>query len=96
MALALSACGPGVVEAPRASGVSIVIKVDGSVPAQSRVVIDDQVVGALDFAAEHGVRVAAGAHRMTVTAPGYLPFDRAFEAAGKPVVITVSLRQSPD
>ncbi len=96
MGCVLSACSPRVVEAPKAPGVSLVIKVDGSVPEQSRVTIDDEVLGALDFVAEHGVRVPAGTHRMTVTAPGYLPFDRAFQATGKRVVVNVSLRQSPE
>jgi hypothetical protein len=96
MACLLAACSPVVVESPRGPDVSLVIKVDGSVPERSRVTIDDQVLGPLDWVAAHGVRVRAGSHRMTVTAPGYLPFDRAFEATGKRVVVDVSLRQSPE
>ena len=89
-------CGPHVAETPGSPGVSLVIKVDGLVPELSRVTIDDQAVGALDFAAAHGVRLPVGPHRMTVTAPGYLPFDCAFDATGNRVIVTVLLRQSPE
>ncbi len=95
-ALCVACGGPATVPHPTPSIGVLVIKVDGQVPERSQVAIDDQAMGPLDFVAARGVSLPVGAHRMTVTAPGYLPFDRGFDLASKRVVVTVALRQVPD
>ena len=65
-------------------------------PGDAVVVIDDQRVGPLAFVAARGMRVAPGTHRITVEAPGFLPFDTSVEAVEAIVAVDVKLVPVPD
>jgi hypothetical protein len=54
-------------------------------PPQATVTVDDQIVGSLELVAARGVALPPGVHRISVEAPGYLPWDKLVEAKGTPV-----------
>jgi hypothetical protein len=74
---------------------SVPIRFQGS-PPDATVTIDDQRVGSLSLVAARGIRVMPGRHRITVQAPGYLPFDRAVDAKDEVVPVAVTLVPVPD
>ncbi len=65
-------------------------------PADAAVIIDDQRVGSLALVSARGVRVYAGRHRISVEAPGFLPFDEIVEAKDAVVAVQVTLVPIPD
>jgi hypothetical protein len=87
--VALVACTPAV----PAKTVSLRMK---GAPAQATVTIDDQIVGSLELVAAHGVALPPGTHRISVEAPGYLPWDKLVEAKETPVRLDVQLIPIPD
>jgi PEGA domain len=67
-------------------------------PPNASVVIDDRFVGTLELVMARGVAVPAGSHRVSVEAPGYLPWDKIVEAkeGAPPVRLDVRLTPVPD
>ncbi len=66
-------------------------------PADASVVIDEQYVGPLGYVAAHGVRLRLGEHRVSVTKPGYFPYDRLVEKNDSdPFKLDVKLEKVPD
>jgi hypothetical protein len=67
-------------------------------PPNASVTVDDVFIGTLDFVAAHGVALPVGAHRVSVEAPGYFPWDRLVEAKDGqgPVRLDVRLVATPD
>jgi hypothetical protein len=67
-------------------------------PADATVTIDDKVLGPLSYVGTRGVALPPGAHRVSVTAPGYFPHDMevvAKEGSG-PIALDVKLVPVPD
>ena len=67
-------------------------------PKAATVTIDDRFVGSLAIVAARGVALPPGAHRVTVEAPGYFPFDKLIEAneGAGPVRLDVKLVPLPE
>jgi hypothetical protein len=67
-------------------------------PPNATVTIDDQYVGTLEVVSARGVALPPGAHRVSVEAPGYFPWDRIVEAkeGSPPVRVEVVLVAVPD
>jgi hypothetical protein len=93
LALALAACRPPLVaETPKVS-----LRMSGT-PADATVLIDEEAVGTLDLVAAHGVALPVGAHRISVKAGGYFPWDREVtaEEGHSPLRLEVALVPIPD
>ncbi len=60
--------------------------------------LGDAVVGRLDLVSARGVALPVGPHRVSVEAPGYLPWDKLVEAreGAGPVRLEVRLVATPD
>jgi hypothetical protein len=87
----LAGCGPRPLpEAPTVS-----LRMLGGPPGAT-VTIDDQFVGSLDVVSARGVALPPGRHRLSVEAPGYLPYDKVLEAKDRPVLVEVQLVPVPD
>src|SRR5262249_8797816 len=88
---ALVACGPA------RQPPTISMRMVGS-PPNASVTIDDIFVGRLDLVSAHGVALPPGSHRISVEAPGYLPWDKIVEAKdpASPVRLEVRLVPMPD
>jgi hypothetical protein len=67
-------------------------------PPNASVTIDDIFVGRLDIVAARGVALPVGNHRVSVEAPGYLPWDKVVEAkeGAGPVRLDVRLVATPE
>ena len=67
-------------------------------PAEATVVIDDEPLGSLEFVAAHGVALPPGVHYVTVTAPGFFPWDHEVVAkpGSAPISLEVALTRVPD
>jgi hypothetical protein len=91
--LGLSACAPA--QAPTVKTVSL--RMQGT-PPEASVVIDEELVGQLDFVQAHGVALPPGLHHVTVKAGGYFPMDREVEAkpGSPPIRLEVALTAVPD
>jgi len=91
-ALLAIACGPG------GEGARTVSLRMGGGPQDATVTIDEQIVGSLALVAARGVALPPGAHRVSVEAPGFLPWDRVVEAkdGAGPLRLDVSLVPIPD
>ena len=91
LGLSLAACGPA--REPR----TVSLRMVGS-PPNATVTIDDIFVGRLDLVSARGVALPVGTHRVSVEAPGYLPWDRMIEAreGAGPVRLEVRLVAVPD
>jgi hypothetical protein len=89
--LPLAACGP-----PREPK-TVSMRMVGS-PPNASVTVDDIFVGRLDLVSGRGVALPIGAHRVSVEAPGYLPWDKVVEAkeGAGPVRLEVRLVATPD
>jgi hypothetical protein len=89
----LAGCAPAA--SPARSTVSLRLR---GRPAQAIVVIDDEPLGTLGFVAIRGVALPPGAHRITVAADGFFPWDRAIEAkeGSPPMVFDATLIPIPD
>ena len=91
LALALLACGPP----PPPKTVSM--RMAGG-PPNASVTVDDIFVGTLAVVSTRGVALPPGAHRVSVEAPGHLPFDKIIEAreGQGPLRVDVKLVPVPD
>ncbi len=69
-----------------------------AVPKSAKVTVDDQPIGSLDFVIKRGVALPPGKHRITVEAPGYLPWDAEVDVGehGGLVKLDVKLVPIPD
>ena len=67
-------------------------------PVDATVIIDDEPLGSLEFVAAHGVALPPGIHYVTVSAPGFFPWDREVTAKlGSGVIsLEVALTRVPD
>jgi hypothetical protein len=67
-------------------------------PASGTVVIDDEMVGTLDFVEARGVALPVGVHRVTIQARGYFPWDREIDAklGSGPIRVDVAMIEVPD
>ena len=73
-------------------------------PPDATVIIDDEVIGPLDYVMAHGVALPKGEHYVTVKATGYFPSDTVVEAQPPeregdmvpPIVLDVKLVPVPD
>ena len=88
-----AACEPA--QAP--AKVTVSLRLEGN-PGDATVVIDDEDIGPLAFVQTRGVALPPGKHHISVTAPGYLPWDKAVEAKpGDPLIrYDVALIPIPD
>ena len=89
----LAGCQP----APIPATPTVSLRMRGA-PPNATVTIDDMLVGPLDVVQARGVGLPPGAHRISVEASGYLPWDKvvqATEGAG-PVQLDVVLVKIPD
>jgi hypothetical protein len=91
VALALVACGPPA--APK----TVSMRMAGG-PPNASVTVDDIFVGTLDVVSQRGVGLPVGKHRVSVEAPGHLPWDKIVEAkeGAGPVRLDVKLVPIPD
>jgi len=92
IALAIgAACGPP--KEPK----TISMRMVGS-PTTASVTIDDIFVGTLDVVSARGVALPLGPHRVSVEAPGFLPWDKVVEAkeGAGPLRLEVRLVAQPD
>lgn len=87
------AIGCGVPRAPT----TVSMRMVGS-PPNATVTIDDIFVGRMDLVSARGVALPLGPHRISVEAPGYLPWDRIVEAkeVASPIRLDVRLVAEPD
>jgi hypothetical protein len=67
-------------------------------PAGASVTVDDRFVGTLEVVTRRGVALPRGTHRISVEAPGHLPWDMLVEArpGQGPVRLEVRLVPIPD
>ncbi len=89
--LLVGACSPAVGPAAR----TVSLRMRGT-PPNATVTIDDELVGSLEVVAARGVALPAGRHRLSVEAPGYLPYDAIIEAKDRLVQVDVVLVPIPD
>lgn len=89
--LVCGACGPPA--APK----TVSMRMVGG-PPNASVTVDDTFVGTLDVVARRGVALPPGTHRVSVEAPGHLPWDKVVEAkeGQGPVRVDVKLVPVPD
>lgn len=85
------ACGPG------AAGPTVSMRMNGG-PPNASVTVDDVFVGTLDVVMRRGVALPPGTHRVSVEAPGHLPWDKVVEAkeGQGPLRLDVKLVPVPD
>ncbi len=85
------ACGPPAV------GPTVSMRMLGG-PPNASVTVDDVFVGTLDVVMRRGVALPPGTHRVSVEAPGHLPWDKAVEAkeGQGPLRLDVKLVPVPD
>ncbi len=97
LAVVLSTSAAVVACRPAAEPRTVSMHMVGS-PANASVTIDDIFVGRLDIVAARGVALPVGTHRISVEAPGYLPWDKIVEAkeGAGPVRLEVRLVATPD
>jgi hypothetical protein len=88
---AAAACGPP--KEPK----TVSMRMVGS-PPNASVTIDDIFVGRLDTVSARGVALPVGSLRISVEAPGYLPWDKIVEAkeGQGPIRLEVRLVEIPD
>lgn len=94
-ALILLACAIGC--GPPAAGPTVSMRMAGG-PPNASVTVDDVFVGTLDVVTRRGVALPPGTHRVSVEAPGHLPWDRVVEAkeGSGPLRLDVKLVPVPD
>ena len=88
--LVLSACG-GVTSPPTRAQLRII-----SVPDTARVDIDERFAGSGRLLSVRPKDLTPGAHRVSVSAPGYFPHDLELELPAGETTVNVSLRAIPE
>jgi len=88
---ALIGCGP-----PAAAPTVSMRMVGG--PPNASVTVDDVFVGTLELVVQRGVALPPGTHRVSVEAPGHIPWDKIVEAkeGQGPLRLDVKLVPVPD
>ena len=81
---------------PHSAAPTTSLRVHGT-PPDAVVTIDEELVGPLAVVAVRGVALREGTHQVTVSAPGFFPWDRLVTAAGreKPIALEVNLVPIP-
>ena len=64
-------------------------------PEEARVYVDERFVASARVLAQRPRELRAGAHRVTITAPGYFPHDVAVDLPSGTTTIRISLRAVP-
>jgi hypothetical protein len=64
-------------------------------PPDALVTIDEEMVGPLAVVAARGVALHEGTHQVTVTAPGYFPWDQLVKAESGPKRIDLEVNLVP-
>lgn len=97
LAASVSVFFAGCEPAAAPSRATVSLRLQGT-PADAAVVIDDEDIGPLGYVALHGVALPPSKHHISVTAPGYFPWDKAVDAKpGDPLVrFTIALTPVPD
>jgi hypothetical protein len=88
LALAAAACGPPA--APK----TVSMRVAGG-PANASVTVDDIFVGTMDVVSRRGVALPPGMHRISVEAPGHLPWDKVVEAKEGDAALRLDVKLVP-
>ena len=85
------ACGPA--REPKTVSLRMV-----GAPPNATVTVDDIFVGTFDVVSRRGVALPPGSHRVSVEAPGHLPWDKVVEAreGAGPMQLDVKLVPIPD
>ena len=65
-------------------------------PPSATVTVDDVMIGPMNVVSARGVALPRGPHRVSVEAPGYLPWDKIVDARDAAVVLDVRLQPMPD
>jgi len=86
--LATIACGPPAVVK------TVSMKMVGG-PANASVTVDDIFVGTLDVVSRRGVALPPGTHRVSVEAPGHLPWDKLVEAKEGEAAVHLDVKLVP-
>ncbi len=91
IAAVLVACGPP--SAPK----TVSMRMAGG-PPNASITVDDIFVGTFDVVSRRGVALPPGSHRVSVEAPGHLPWDKVVEAreGAGPMQLDVKLVPIPD
>lgn len=87
-ATALVACGPPA--APK----TVSMRMAGG-PANASVTVDDIFVGTLDVVSRRGVALPPGTHRVSVEAPGHLPWDKVVVAKEGEAAVRLDVKLVP-
>lgn len=76
---------------------TVSMRMTGS-PPTATVTVDDHYIGTLAVVSARGVALPVGAHRISVEAPGYFPWDKIVEAkeGQAPLRLSVNLTPVPD
>lgn len=85
---ASAACGPPA--APK----TVSMRMAGGPPGAS-VTVDDIFVGTLDVVSRRGVALPPGTHRVSVEAPGHLPWDKLVVAKEGEAAVRLDVRLVP-
>ncbi len=88
MAMGASACGPAAV--PK----TVSMRMAGG-PSNASVTVDDIFVGTLDVVSRRGVALPPGKHRVSVEAPGHLPWDKIIEAKEGETLLKLDVKLVP-
>ena len=86
--LATSSCGPAAV--PK----TVSMRMAGG-PSNASVTVDDIFVGTLDVVSRRGVALPPGRHRVSVEAPGHLPWDKVVEAKEGEALLKLDVKLVP-
>ena len=88
LALASGACGPPA--APK----TVSMRMVGG-PPNASVTVDDIFVGTLEVVSQRGVALPPGTHRVSVEAPGHLPWDKIVEAKEGDAAVHLDVKLVP-
>lgn len=89
--LLVAACGQGL-----RAAVDLNFRRTQGTPRDASVIIDEEYIGPLSYVAAHGIRLPVGEHRISVTKPGFFPWDQIVVADRAPIFLDVKLEPVPD
>jgi len=87
----VAACGQGL-----RAAVDLNFRRSKATPRDASVIIDEEYIGPLSYVAAHGIRLPVGEHRISVTKPGFFPWDQIVVADRYPIFLDVKLDPVPD